>query len=105
MHDTGYKMHDAGWGALKSRRIAQPAASLLTLLGPRYSVFGPRRRFGSGAGYRVPGARYPRNPGYFYPASCIPRVRVFEAWARHSARYRVPGPGYQLPGTWYPVPD
>jgi len=36
---------------------------------------------------------------------CIPGVRVFEAWARHSARYRVPGPGYQLPGTWYPVPD
>jgi hypothetical protein len=80
MHDTGYKMHDAGWGALKSRRIAQPAASLLTLLGPRYSVFGPRRRFGSGAGYRVPGARYPRGIlAISILHQCIPRVRVFEA--------------------------
>jgi len=29
----------------------------VTRLGPRRSVFGPRRRTGSGAGYQVPGAR------------------------------------------------
>jgi hypothetical protein len=38
------------------------------------------------------GARF-RDSVHFYPASCIPRVRVF--------RRRVPGTGFQVPGTWH----
>jgi len=56
------------------------------------SVPGPRCQV-PGSGYQVSGIR-----AIFILHT---RWRVFKAWARHSARSRVPGVGYQLPGAWH----
>jgi len=44
-----------------------------------------------------------RTPG-MQDAGCEPRVRVFRRQVP-GARYRVPGIGCRLPGTWYPAPE
>ena len=69
-------------------------------LGPRCSVSGLRRRFGSGAGYQVPGARYPE-PGTRYQAP------VFEKPAHGVCMMQDrsgPDSDYLAPGTWYLTP-